>query len=108
MLFQKLKKDVVKNILYVTQGNGEELYSKGLISFNVNWLVEPRTNEFKCKAKFRYRQEEQDVAVFIENEKTKVVFDKPQKAITLGQYVVFYDNNICLGGGVIEEILKGK
>jgi len=102
------KKDVVKNILYVTQGNGEELYSKGLISFNVNWLVEPRTNEFKCKAKFRYRQEEQDVAVFIENEKTKVVFDKPQKAITLGQYVVFYDNNICLGGGVIEEILKGK
>ena len=103
------KKDVINNILYVTQGNGEELYSTGLISLNVNWLVEPRTNEIKCKAKFRYRQEEQDVTVKInEDKKVTVLFDKKQKAVTVGQYVVFYKDNACLGGGVIDEILKGN
>jgi len=99
------KKDVINNILYVTQGNGEELFSYGLIATNVNWFNEPETKEFKCKAKFRYRQEEQDVIVFISDDKTiKVMFDKPQKAVTIGQYVVFYDGNICLGGGVIDAI----
>ena len=102
------KKDVKNNILFVTQGNGEELYGKGLITGKMNWLLEPNTLEFKCKAKFRYRQEEQDVTVQLLNDgKTKVVFDKPQKAVTVGQYVVFYNSNdYCVGGSVIEEVLK--
>ena len=101
------KKDVLNNVIFVTQGNGEELYSKGLIAPNVNWLLEPKSNEFKCLAKFRYRQEEQDVTVIVNKDKiVKVSFNKPQKAVTIGQYVVFYDKDICLGGGVIDKILK--
>lgn len=97
------KKDVINNNLYVTQGNGEELFSCGLIATNVNWFNEPITKEFKCKAKFRYRQEEQDVSVTIlKDGNIEVLFDKPQKAVTVGQYVVFYDKNICLGGAVID------
>ena len=98
------KKDVLNNVLYVTQGNGEELYSNGLIANSLNWLFEPKTNIFNCKAKFRYRQEEQDVTVeVLANEKAKVSFNNPQKAVTIGQYVVFYSENKCLGGGVINE-----
>lgn len=105
------KKDIINNVVYVTQGNGEELYSNGLVAIDVNWFNEPKTKQFKCKAKFRYRQEEQDVIVYINDDKTvKVMFDKPQKAVTIGQYVVFYKNlqgyDCCLGGGVIDEILK--
>jgi len=105
------KKDVLNNIIYVTQGNGLELYSKGLIASNVNWINENLPQEFKCFAKFRYRQSEQEVSVICEkNEFVKVVFDEPQKAITTGQYVVFYKKlqgyNCCLGGGVIDKILK--
>lgn len=99
------KKDVLNNILYVTQGNGAELFSKGLYATNVNWFNAPKTNEFNCKAKFRYRQEEQEVVVYINGNKTaKVIFDKPQKAVTEGQYVVFYNDDKCLGGGVIDDI----
>lgn len=101
-------KDLEKNILYVTQGEGTELLSKALISGKVNWICgEPKQKTFHCNAKFRYRQSDQGVSVeLLEDGKTKVVFDKPQRAITPGQYVVFYDGDICLGGGPIDEVIK--
>ena len=61
----------------------------------------------KCTAKFRYRQK--DVGVTVEKSGTdsyRVIFDKPEKAVTLGQIVVLYDNEECLGGGIIKEIIK--
>jgi len=101
-------KDIINNIVFVTQGEGKELLSVGLISNNVNWIpAKPNESEFRCKAKFRYRQEEQDVVVkILENGLTHVAFDTPQRAITPGQYVVFYKNDFCLGGGVIDKVLK--
>ena len=61
----------------------------------------------KCTAKFRYRQENQDVTIIpCEDGTCEVVFDQPQRAITPGQYVVFYDNDICLGGASIEKTIK--
>ncbi len=101
-------KDLKNNILYVTQGEGEELLSSALISGKINWIPErPQQNIFKCKAKFRYRQEDQGVTVYMnEDNTTKVVFDEKQRAITPGQYVVFYDGEYCLGGGVIESVIK--
>ena len=101
-------KDLKNNVLYVTQGEGEELLSSALISGKINWIPErPKDKVFKCKAKFRYRQEDQGVTVFVNDDNTtKVVFDEKQRAITPGQYVVFYDGEYCLGGGVIDEVIK--
>ena len=55
-------------------------------------------------AKFRYRQPDQKVLVKIEKDRVVVNFVEKQRAVTPGQYVVFYDETHCLGGGVIEEV----
>ncbi len=110
-------KDVDKNLLIVSQGNSKLLYSNGLTSKNVNWIPsKPKTQEFVCYAKFRYRQSNQKVRVVIgENNEVTVEFFEKQRAITPGQFVVFYgdinekgelfegneDIKKCLGGGVI-------
>ena len=101
-------KDVEKNILYVSQGEGEELYSKGLVTYKVNWIPkEPANKKFDCFAKFRYRQPDQSVSVEILKDKVLVHFKEKQRAVTEGQFVVFYDKDEnCLGGGVIEEVIK--
>ena len=99
-------KDVKKNILIVSQGEGEELYSNGLVTYSVNWIPEkPKDMTFVCYAKFRYRQEEQSVTVHV-NEDATVVFDEKQRAVTPGQFAVFYDQTQCLGGGTIETVEK--
>lgn len=100
-------KDVKNNKLIVSQGEGEELFSSGLITYKVNWIPEiPKENTFDCYAKFRYRQPDQKVKVTIEEDKIKVDFYERQRAVTPGQYVVFYTERECLGGGVIEEVIK--
>lgn len=101
-------KDIKNNILYVSQGDGEELLSTALISNHINWIPYiPKIKEFDAKAKFRYRQPEQNVHVkLLENGKVYVSFYEKQRAITPGQYVVFYMNDNCLGGGTIDEVIK--
>ena len=54
-------------------------------------------------AKIRYRQPDQTCKVEIKNNQASVVFEKPQRAITPGQSVVFYDGDVCLGGSVIKS-----
>lgn len=101
-----VKKDLENNILYVSQGEGEELFSDGLYASGMNWIPEiPQQKEFDCLAKFRYRQPDQKVHVSILNNKEiKVDFYERQRAITPGQFVVLYDEEgICLGGGTIEH-----
>lgn len=101
-----VKKDLNNNILYVTQGEDEMLYSDGLFAVEMNWIPQlPKQKEFDCQAKFRYRQPDQQVHVTILNEKEiKVDFKERQRAITPGQYVVLYDNDgVCLGGGTIDK-----
>ena len=100
-------KDIEKNLIIVSQGEGDELYSKGLITYKVNWIPDtPKNNSFDCYAKFRYRQPDQKVRVTILDDKIKVDFYEKQRAVTPGQYVVFYTETECLGGGVIEEIIQ--
>ena len=104
------EKDLKNNVLYVTQGEQDILFSDGLISGVINWIPKkPESNDFDCFAKFRYRQPEQKVHVHInEDGTTKVDFYERQRAVTPGQFVVFYDEEYCLGGGVIEQVIKGK
>ncbi|MBU5674401.1 tRNA 2-thiouridine(34) synthase MnmA [Paenibacillus brevis] len=105
------EKDLDLNILYVVQGDKHpSLYSTGLIASDINWIAgadHMPADTFKCTAKFRYRQPDQDVTVSKREDGTLYVqFDQPQKAITPGQAVVFYDGEVCLGGGIIEAAEK--
>ncbi len=100
-------KDVKNNLLIVSHGDESPLYSKALVSYSINWIPKvPDKTEFTCNAKFRYRQAEQKVNVKIEKDRVYVEFCEPQRAVTPGQFVVFYDDNKCLGGGIIEEVIK--
>ena len=100
-----IDKDVKNNNLIVSQGEGEELFKDRLITYKVNWIPEePKEREFECFAKFRYRQPDQLVKVKIEEDRVIVNFKEKQRAVTPGQYVVFYTDTDCLGGGVIEEV----
>ena len=101
-----LKKDLEKNVLYVSQGECQELFSNGLYATDFNWIPEkPKEKEIECFAKFRYRQPDQAVKVTVlEDRKIKVDFKEKQRAITEGQFVVLYDKDgVCYGGGIIDK-----
>ena len=101
-----IEKDLKNNILYVAHGSEERLYSKGLIMNAVNWIpFAPTEKEFKCTAKFRYRQPEQGCTVKINDGFIQADFDEKQRAITEGQFAVFYKGEKCIGGGVIEKAI---
>lgn len=104
-------KDLQKNVLYIVQGEKHPaLFSEGLLATDVNWIKgQSPASPLKCTAKFRYRQQDNGVTVLMTSDTTcKVVFDVPQSAITPGQAVVFYDGEVCLGGGIIDRVLKKK
>lgn len=101
-----IDKDLKNNILYVAHGQEDRLYSKGLILNSVNWIpFPPKEKDFKCTAKFRYRQPEQGCTVHIRENSVTVDFEERQRAITEGQFAVFYDGDKCIGGGVIEKAI---
>lgn len=105
-------KNLAHNTLYVVQGgNHPALFSYGLLAVDVNWISgQPPTGgpgSFSCTAKFRYRQADQAVTVTVRPDGHCLVrFEQPQKAVTPGQAVVFYDGDVCLGGGTIEYVYK--
>ena len=102
-------KNLEDNILYVEQGfHHDALYSDYLIASDFSF-VNPvdLDNGFECTAKFRYRQK--DTKVFVQRESQnalRVTFDEPVRAITPGQAVVFYDEEVCLGGATIDDVFK--
>ena len=97
-------KNVTDNVLVVAQGNEHPaLFKKQLTATDVIWISgEPPTLPLTCHAKIRYRQVDQPCEVFMAGAKIQVSFATPQRAVTPGQSVVFYEGDICLGGGVIE------
>jgi len=101
-----IEKDLKNNILYVAHGAEDRLFSRGLIMKECNWIPsKPTETEFNCTAKFRYRQPEQECTVRILPDRIEVDFKEKQRAITEGQFAVFYDKEKCLGGGVIESAI---
>lgn len=97
-------KDVEKNTVTIEQGGDHPaLYAPGLIAKELT-LVEGKKIPQRCKAKIRYRQEEQPCQIEVIDDQTiHIVFDIPQRAITPRQSIVFYDSDICLGGALIEK-----
>ncbi len=101
-----IEKDLKNNVLYVAHGNEDRLYSKGLYMKECNFIpFPPKEKTFECTAKFRYRQPEQKCTVNILPDGIRVDFAEKQRAITEGQFAVFYLGDKCLGGGVIEKAI---
>ena len=102
-------KDLDRNLLIVQQGEHDELFSTSLDANVVNWIAgEAPSETFSCTAKFRYRQPDQGVHVTVTGEGAHVRFDQPQRAVTPGQWVVFYQGDLCLGGGPIDTVAPLK
>ena len=100
------QKNLEDNTLLVVQGGQHPLlFANALTVQNIHWINPiAQENGFRCMAKTRYRQPDQAChLITLENGQTRVHFDTPQRAITPGQSVVFYDDDVCLGGGVIEQ-----
>lgn len=102
-------KDTSTNTLLVAQGKMHPLlFSQGLICGPIHWLKDYNEQlPLTCYAKMRYRQEEQACMVSpLNNNQHYVMFSSLQRAVTPGQYIVLYEKNICLGGAVIEQIIR--
>lgn len=98
-------KSVADNSLIVVQGDHPALYGRRLQTEEINWIAgSAPTGAMRCSAKIRYRQQDQSCELRVLDAQTgtvEVCFDQAQRAITAGQSVVFYDGDVCLGGGVI-------
>lgn len=104
-----IAKDLNRNRLIIQQGEQDELYSLGLAASRVHWVSgSPPAASFACTAKFRYRQPDQPVEVTIQDQGATVRFLSPQRAVTPGQWVVFYEGEVCLGGGPIDAVTPKK
>lgn len=104
-----VEKDLALNTLYVAQGQHHpRLYAQGLICGPIHWLAPCQDKlPLTCYAKTRYRQPDQACMISpADDNKHYVMFSEAQRAVTPGQYVVFYDKNQCLGGATIEQIIR--
>jgi len=106
-----LEKDLTNNELIVGQGNeNPRLFTTSLTTTQLDWVDgKGPSTPCRCKAKTRYRQPDQDCVITKNsvdngnNYNYNVTFDTPQRAVTPGQSVVFYQADSCLGGGIIES-----
>lgn len=97
-------KDLQHNILVAAQGQDHPLlYRSELDAIDLHWVAgRPPAVPLQCQAKSRYRQPDQPCTITrLEDNCCHVIFSTPQRAITPGQSVVFYQRDECLGGGII-------
>ncbi|MEM8594763.1 MAG: aminomethyltransferase beta-barrel domain-containing protein, partial [Pseudomonadota bacterium] len=103
------RKDLINNQLIVVQGTDHPALHQTIMTLSeIHWinpadkqLLDGKTLECRCKT--RYRQNDQACFIEASEHGFKVTFESPQRAVTPGQYAVFYLDDTCLGGGVIEH-----
>ena len=101
-----MKKLLATNTLVVTQLEAD-LATNRLIATNANWLVDSPETKSNCMAKTRYGQTDQKCQFLIRGTRLEVTFDMPQRAVTPGQHIAFYQGTRCLGGAQIESTMEG-
>ncbi|HAX73801.1 MAG TPA: tRNA 2-thiouridine(34) synthase MnmA [Firmicutes bacterium] len=102
-------KDLENNVLLVGQGFDQEyVFADEAVVSQMNWIPSEKFNgRFACTAKFRYRQKDVPVELeWIDNETVRVYMLEDVRAVTPGQAAVFYDGDVCLGGGLIDAAFK--
>ncbi len=101
-----VEKDIQENVLVVAQDHDHPLlHSQTLAASELHWISgELPATPYRCKAKNRYRQADQDCVIeSLEPDSCTVRFDQSQRAVTPGQFIVFYEDSVCLGGGIIDS-----
>ena len=96
-----LDKNFDKNELIVGYEDDALLYKKEAEVDEINWIEEKPKFPLNCETRLRHRQPLEKVKVEMKNKKVFLKFSKPQRAVTPGQFAVFYKKGECLGGGVI-------
>jgi len=102
-------KDMKRNVLIVGQGhNHPRLFSKGLIANQMHWVNRDElTGAISCTVKTRYRQQDVPCTVMkLPGGDHIVTFEEAQSSVTPGQSVVFYQDDVCLGGGIINSLIR--
>ena len=104
-----VEKDLKRNVLIVGQGsNHPRLFSKGLIANQLHWVSRRELEQpFSCTVKTRYRQQDVSCTVTpLSDGNFEVMFNEQQSSVTPGQSVVFYQDEVCLGGGIIDILIR--
>lgn len=88
--------------LIVSSNFHPAMFRETLTAHSLNWFKKPEAPH-ECEARIRYRQDVQKCTIEkIEGDKVEVLFTEPQRAVTSGQSIVFYDGDEMIGGGIIE------
>jgi tRNA-specific 2-thiouridylase len=99
-------KDLSRRVLYVVQGRDHPYLLRRVVeASNLTWVAgQPPRVPLRCHARIRYRQDDQPCTITrLASDFIRVEFDRPQWAVTPGQSIVLYDDDVCLGGGMIDE-----
>ena len=103
-----VEKDLARNVLVVAQGeDSPRLFSRCALASDATWIAgqppAPEGETFRCTAKYRYRQPDQPVTARVMGDRLCLLADGPQRAVTPGQSVVLYRDDVCLGGAVVDQ-----
>ena len=107
--FFVVDKDLENNRLIVAQGEDHPLlFSRGCVCSQATFILEevPENIPVSLACRFRYRQGDQKVTVRRQGDEMEIIADEKQRALTPGQSAVLYDGDVCLGGGVIDTVLR--
>jgi tRNA-specific 2-thiouridylase len=96
-----------KNAIYVGENN--DLFQSTFLVSHLNWIAfDDLKKEIECEIKIRYQHEPKDGRISpLTKDEVVVKFKKPERAITPGQSAVFYQNDVVLGGGIIDRVVNG-